>query len=1398
MSEQLILKLRQQGVRIRSEGDRIVFDAPPGVVTPELAKQLRENKDQIMEFLSEESAAAAPEYDFVIPVISRELPIPLSFAQESLWFLDQVTPDTASYNIPLRLRISSEIDQDALRQSLNEIVRRHEILRTCFQTVVGRPIQKIGPPSPLWIPFMDLTCVPKELREEQADRLCREHAARPFVLDRDSMFRVVLFKLEKENYILLLNLHHIASDAWSIEILLGELAALYDAYSKGRPSPLQELPVQYADYAAWQRSELTGEVISRQLNYWRRRLDGALPLLDLPTEWPRPAVQTFRGSVETTELPASLATALKALSQGEGVSLFMTLLAAFYTLLYRYSGQQDITIGSPISNRNKTGLEALIGLFVNALPLRIDLSGNSTFRQLLSRVREVVLGAYENQTVPFEALVTDLKPERDLSHSPLFQVFFAIENARPGPANFKVQTDFVSTATSKFDLSLYIREFSGGMSAELEYCTDLYGRETIRRMLDHFTVLLKGIVENPDEHLSTLPLLTSADREHLLIGNQTKVEFGRDLTLDELIEKQSKATPDRVAVRFGDGLLTYRELDERAHEVARYLRVSGVGPNDVVGLYVERSLDMVVGLLGILKTGGAYLPLDPLYPPDRLAFMLEDARPVTVLTLKRLERALSHVKTKLVFIDDLPNLGLQHTPAVKSTRHRRPSDLAYVIYTSGSTGIPKGVQIAHRSVVNFLYSMQQKPGLAENDVLLAVTTLSFDIAALELFLPLIVGAQVVIASVEAAADAEQLVSLLKRHEITVMQATPTTWYLLLEAGWIGNPRLKILCGGEAWSSQLANQLLSRCGSLWNMYGPTETTVWSSVNEIKRDERVLIGAPIANTGLYVLQKDLQLAPLLVPGELYIGGEGVARGYLNRPDLTDEKFIFNPFSQNKAERFYKTGDLVRMLPNGALEFLGRIDNQVKIRGFRIELDEIATILRQHPAVKDAVVVLQQGDSFDRRLEAYIIANQGQSLNRGDLQAFLKRQLPFYMVPTAFEIIDRFPMTPTGKIDRKALENVPARRPEGKKSSVPPLSLTELVVAEVWEEILGVEDIGASDDFFDLGGHSLLIVQMIHQINARCKARLGVPDLFRNPTLEQLATVIESHQSDGRQEPAVIQLQAGHDEIPLYFIYAGPDEFQLARLMGTHRPIFGIQVPWPLRWRQAVAHNQLSSFPTMDEFVAPFVKALSAHVGSAPFMIAGHSFAGIIAFEAAHQLQMRGAKVDTVIIIDKWWRYPNPFLVAWENVRRCWTEAQPDPKPSFVRLTLNRCLRTALIIWWPLKLTAKEVLPSLSPGELTTTFDEEGVPVRWGLMARLYSRLEQNLKPRVLDCRGIIFRTDFMDHHHSVRVLDEGLGWQGLFSRGLESISVSGDHISIFRQNNQLLASMINKVLERHGDL
>ncbi len=901
-------------------------------------------------------------------------PCQLSFAQQRLWFLDQLESNSPLYNIPAAVRLTGHLNMAALEQSFNEIVRRHEALRTRFAVVDGSPVQVIAPTLNVPLPVIDLSELPEAERAAEAQSLTTAEVERSFDLARGPVFRTSLLRLNDEEHALLITMHHIISDGWSLGVFMRELTALYEAFSQGQPSPFAELPIQYADYAVWQRGWLQGEALEQQLTRWREHLLGAPAVLELPTDRPRPAVQSHRGAIHTLVLSKSLTERIKVLSRQEGATLFMTLLAAFQALLMRYSGQDDIVVGTPIAGRSRTEIEGLIGFFVNTLVLRTDLSGDPTFRELLGRVREVTLGAYEHQDVPFEKLVEELQPERSLSHTPLFQVMFALQNT-PGQA-LELQGLRLNPMTSvskvaKFDLSLFLVERAEGLRGAVEYCTDLFDEATITRMLGHFQTLLEGVIADPDRQLSELPLLTEAERRQLLVEwNDTVAEYPKDKCLHELFETQVERAPNAVAVMFEDERLTYGELNRRANQVAHHLRKRGVKAEVLVGIMMERSIEMVVGLLGILKAGGAYLPLDPAYPQERLSFMLEDAEVPVLLTQKRLSESLPEHNAEVVYLEtDWEAIAGESTENFDGGA--RAENSAYVIYTSGSTGKPKGVQILHRAVVNFLASMQRQPGLTNQDTLLAITTLSFDIAALELYLPLTVGARLVVVSREVASDGTQLAKRLSG--VTAMQATPATWRLLLEAGWSGSDQLKILCGGEALSRDLANELLERSATLWNLYGPTETTIWSAASEVKSKEGpVFIGQPIANTQIYVLDRYLQLAPVGVTGELYIGGDGLARGYLNRPELTAERFIVHPLRGETGVRLYRTGDVTRRLANGSIEFLGRVDHQVKVRGYRIELGEIEAALSQHPAVEQAVVLAREDKPGDKRLVAYLIQN------------------------------------------------------------------------------------------------------------------------------------------------------------------------------------------------------------------------------------------------------------------------------------------------------------------------------------------------------------------------------------------------------------------------------------------
>jgi amino acid adenylation domain-containing protein len=1042
--------------------------------------------------------------------------LPLSFAQQRLWFLNQLEPSLLAYNISKAIRLTGQLNVAALEQAFNEIVRRHEVLRSTFHTVEGRPILVIAPSFTSGLPVVDLTHLHEAERETEVQRRATEEAQRPFDLAHGPLLRHTLLKLSQEEHVLLLTLHHIVFDGWSFDILFRELTAFYEAFYTGRPATVPELRIQYADFARWQGEWLQGEVLEDQLSYWRSQLEGSLPVLELPADRPRPPIQTFRGAKQSLLLSQAVTEALKALSHQEGATLFMTLLAAYKMLLYRYTGQQDIIVGSLAAGRSRAEIEGLIGFFANTLVLRTELSGNLTFREVLRRMREVCREAYAHQDLPFERLVETLQPVRDLSHHPVFQVMFALQNI-PRPslklAGLTMAPLEVHSGTAMFDLTLFMFERDQGLVGTFEYNTDLFDAATISRMMAHFQNLLEVIIADPERRISEFSFLTERERCQLLTDwNDTKADYPREKCIHEWFESQVQKTPERVAVVFANRRMTYTELDRRSNQLAWHLKSVGVGPEVLVGIHMEPSLEMVVGLFGILKAGGAYVPLDPTYPRERLAFMLDDANVPVLLTQERLVERLPEHRAIAVYLDrewEAIARGSDESPANGASAE----NLAYVIYTSGSTGRPKGVQIPHRAVVNFLESMRQIPGLTEDDQLLSVTSLSFDIAGLELYLPLMVGATLILVDRALSSDISRLLDLLEQSGATVMQATPATWRLLLDGGWQGSEHLKVLCGGEAFSRQLANQLLQKSGSLWNMYGPTETTIWSSVYPIESgDGPVPIGPPIANTQFYILDSHLKPLAVGVPGELHIGGSGLARGYLNRPELTAEKFIAHPFSEKPGERLYKTGDLARYLPNGNIEYLGRMDYQVKIRGFRVELGEIESVLRSHPGIREAVVLTRAEASGENRLVAYLVANGEAVSSVSEPRNFLKKKLPDYMVPSAFVLLDALPLTPSGKVDRRALPPPDSVRPSLEAQYVAPRSDAERMIANTWQEVLRLEKVGMHDNFFDLGGHSLLMVQVHSKLRQAFEKNISMVEMFQYPTIASLAKHLNRKQ-DGQ---------------------------------------------------------------------------------------------------------------------------------------------------------------------------------------------------------------------------------------------------------------------------------------------
>ncbi|HSG41069.1 MAG TPA: amino acid adenylation domain-containing protein, partial [Thermoanaerobaculia bacterium] len=963
-----------------------------------------------------------------------------------------------------------------------------------------------------------------------------EEARRPFNLAAGPLLRTLLLRLTHNEHALTFCAHHIVADMWSTGLMVREISRLYPAALSGEASPLPELRVQYADYAAWQRRWLTGETLDRLLSSWRARLVGAPAALEIPTDRPRPAVQTFRGGSVRWRASSELTGALDGLAQDEGVTLFMTLLAAYHSLLHRYSGQPEVVVGSPIAGRSREEVTPLIGVFINTLALRGDLSGNPPFRELLGRIREVALEAYALQDLPFERLVEEIKPVRDLSRTPLFQAMLVLQNAPGGGLELprlKMGLLPMSSGAAKFELTLWMGVVDGKLVTALEYNTDLFETGTAERMLRHFESLLVAAAADPSRRIDDLPLLGAEERRQILVDwNATRTDWASSGLVHRLVQAQAEATPDAVAVVAGGVEVTYQDLAGRTHQLAHYLRRVGVGPETRVGVCLERIADLPVALLAVLEAGGCYVPLDPSYPRERLAYMLEDSAAPVVITQESLRTALPPHQSWVVSLDgDAPAIELESEHAFEVGLD--PGHLAYVLYTSGSTGKPKGVQVPHGALVNFLLSMRERPGLGSADALLAVTPVSFDIAGLELYLPLLAGARVVLATREEAQDGVRLQGLIARSGATAIQATPATWRLLVESGWRGDRRLKVLCGGEALPDALAAQLLERAGEVWNLYGPTETTIWSTVQQILPSRRPTLGRPIANTQVYVLEPSGQPAPAGVPGELLIGGEGLARGYFGRPDLTAERFVPDPFRGGGA-RLYRTGDLARFRADGELEFLGRIDFQVKVRGYRIELGEIETVLGRHPSVAQAVVVARKGSEGDPRLVAYAVpAQEAAPASVQELRDHVRASLPEYMVPSAVVILEAFPLTPNGKVDRKAL---PApERFEGETGYVAPATPTEEALAAIWAGVLGLERVGTRDNFFEMGGHSVLATRLMFRIRETLGVELPLRTLFEAPTVARLAAAVAAHRAEevetSAELPAIEPNAAeGHLPFPL----------------------------------------------------------------------------------------------------------------------------------------------------------------------------------------------------------------------------------------------------------------------------
>jgi amino acid adenylation domain-containing protein len=1051
--------------------------------------------------------------------VSREQILPLSYAQQRLWFIDQMEPGSVVYNMPMARRLRGAVNVSALERALSEMIRRHESLRTTFKIIDGDPSQVITAAHPFHLPIVDLSHLPEPLQEMEAQRLVNEEAQRPFDISAGPLFHAQLLKLGEAKYVMFLMWHHIISDGWSTEIFFEELSALYNAYARVQASPLKELDVQYADYAIWQREWSRGDALANQVSYWKQQLGDAPVIMDLPADRQRPATQSYKGAVEAFTLSATLTRQMKELSKREGVTLFMMMLAAFQVLLWRYSGQEDVVVGTPSAGRGRSEIEGLIGFFVNTLALRVNLSGALTFNDVLSRVKETCLGAYTHQDVPFDKLVEELRPERSLSHQPLFQVLFQLQNGSRQTLSLDgiaINTMNLRAQTTKYDLMLTMLDTEPALHGALQYSTDLFDASTVERMARHYEHLLASLVADPCRRVSELFLLSESERRQQLVEwNDTAREFPSEQCIHHLFDEQVARTPDAVAVVCGAERLSYCELNERANRLAHYLQEQGVGPESLVGIMLERSTQMVVSLLGVLKAGGAYLPLDTAYPPERLRQMLDDSGAQVFLTQTDLATLLPQTKCRLIFPD------LEEELIEKQSSEAVPSEvtaenLAYVNYTSGSTGRPKGILIQHRSVLRLLCNTDYVQ-LCPADIVAQVSNCSFDAATFEVWGALLAGATLDIISTEVLLAPAQLAAQLRAHGITTMFLTAALFNQVAhEIPEAFNAMRQLLVGGEALDVRSVVEVLKAGGPqrLLNGYGPTEGTTfttWQLVDEVSPQAQTIpIGRPIANTRVYVLDKELQPVPVGVRGELYIGGDGLARGYLHNPELTAESFVPDPFAGQRGERLYRTGDVVRYLSDGRIEFLGRSDNQVKIRGFRIELGEIEGALSAEDGVREAVVHAHEHEG-EKRLVGYVVGDEGEEVDTHRLRSRLKERLPEYMVPAAIVVLEQMPLTANGKIDRGALTE-PVGLESSREEYVGPRNMLEEKLCGVWAEVLKVERVGVFDNFFELGGYSLLATKLIARVRDLFMIEVPLQSVFALKTVAELAELVEKCISSG----------------------------------------------------------------------------------------------------------------------------------------------------------------------------------------------------------------------------------------------------------------------------------------------
>jgi amino acid adenylation domain-containing protein len=1331
---------------------------------------------------------------------------PLSFAQQQIWLHAQLAPELPLYNEPFTIRRLGPLDVAALEAALSEIVRRHEAWRTTVRADGGQPIQVIHAPSPIRLPLVDLTGTPAAAREAEATRLATADACRPFDLERGPLVRGLLVRVDDEDHRLFLTVHHIVLDGVSIyQVLLAELGMLYEAFAAGQPSPLPDLPVQYADFALWQREQLRTESPEASLAYWRRRLAG-LPALAMPTDTPRPAVQTFGGARRRLALSPALSAAVRALARREGTSLFMTLLAAFEVVLHRYTGQDDLALGTVSAGRGQPEVERLLGVFANPVCVRADVGRDPTFSELLARVREESLEALAHDDVPFESLVKALGVERDAGRNPLFQVAFSLEAPRAPVTGWDAGHLDVDTGTSKFDLYLELDERPEAIVGRIVYCTDLFRPETIERFARHYERVLESVVANPRQRLSEVQLLDEAERRQLMAWSVATAAYPDTATVHALFETQAARTPEAIALIEGDRRLTYRELDERANQLAARLRRRGVGPDVPVGVFLDRSLDTIVAFLGILKAGGAYLPLDPAYPPERRRFMLDDAGVRVAITSAVLRERLREPAVEVVLVDVPEAVASGRTPAVAATG---PDHLACIIFTSGSTGRPKGVAVPHRGIVRLLFG-QTFARLDATRTVLLVSTLSFDASTFEVWGALLHGGRCVIHPA-GVPTVERIAALVRAHRITTVWLTASLFNAVIDEGADALRGVaEVLTGGETLSAvhvRRAQQALPGT-TLINGYGPTECTTFACCNRLTAPlppeaGSVPIGPPIANTEAFVLDVHGRLAPVGAVGELYLGGPGLARGYVNRPDITGERFVRHPFDTTPGARLYRTGDLVRWRADGALDFVGRADGQVKIRGFRIELGEIEAVLADHPAVREVVVVVSERAPGDRVLIAYVVP-RGAMPRPERLRQHLRTRLPAFMVPSAFVEIPSVPLTPAGKVDRAALP-APARTTAAARLA--PRDPLEARLLALWQDVLGVRDIGVKDDFFALGGHSLVAVRLMRQIERAFGQALPLNVLYTHPTVEDVARVLLQREH-GRVRLPVQRFNEGGRRRPIFFFHgdlngAGFYCRELASHLGPEQPVYAIH-PLGLDGGPVPA--------TIEAMAAAHLRLVREMQPHGPYRLGGYCNGALVAYEVACRLAESGERVEPVILVaaaaDTRLRALKPLTDRLARALGLGVEAAADYF-SRVRYLADRLAgaswrtRLGLGLAAASKL-AREVLARLR-GMPPALFDRTPIPADAGTAVRVADELLNHetyaryftaamaYVPRPFAGRLLVF---WPDEQIPRQPRDSMLGWSRL-AQHVQVVRVAGDHHTVVTRHANLIARTLQARADADDD-